>query len=88
MELKCARAGRGNIDKIVKAGNGDAGTTIVTKSSKTGSSVCGRIGDGLSLPVLCDLLHASHLHLLGRPIVVLVMTYLTVTASRLGGASS
>jgi hypothetical protein len=50
MELDCTRAGRGNTDRTIRDTNKDDGTTLVTKSSKCGTAVCGRLGDGRSLP--------------------------------------
>jgi hypothetical protein len=51
MDPDCTKACGGNTDCIVKAGLGDDGTSIVTKSSKSGSAVCGRLGDGRALPI-------------------------------------
>ena len=51
MEMDCTDPTKGKTDRIVKAGMGDDGTTVVTKSSKTGSACCGRLGDGRALPV-------------------------------------
>jgi hypothetical protein len=50
MGLDCTKAGRGNTDLNIRDTNKDDGTTFVTKSSKYGSVVCGRLGDGRSLP--------------------------------------
>ena len=51
MELDCTKGGKGNGDRTVRAGATDDGTTVVTKSSKCASAVCGRLGDGRALPV-------------------------------------
>ena len=51
MELDCTRTGSGRTDRTVRAGMTDDGTTVVTKSSKCSTAVCGRLGDGRSLPV-------------------------------------
>jgi len=49
MELDCTKAG--GKDKTITTGKADKATIIVTKSSKSASAVCGRLGDGRSLPV-------------------------------------
>jgi len=51
MELECAKGGKGRKDWTLKAGPDDDGTTVVTKSDKCAFAVCGRLGDGRSLPV-------------------------------------
>jgi hypothetical protein len=50
MKLDCTRGGKGKKDRTVKAPDDD-GTTVVTKSDKCAPAVCGRLGDGRSLPV-------------------------------------
>jgi len=50
MEMAYTDSTKGESDKIVKP-LGDDGTTVVTKSSKTGSACCRRLGDGRPLPV-------------------------------------
>ena len=51
MEMDCTKAGKGKTDRTIRAGLTDDNTAIVTKSDKCGSAVCGRLGDGRSLPV-------------------------------------
>jgi hypothetical protein len=51
IELDCTKGGKGKGDTIVKTGPTDDGTAVVTKSDKCASAVCGRLGDGRSLPV-------------------------------------
>ena len=51
VELDCTDPSKGLTDRIVRAGPKDDGTSLVTKSSKTASAVCGRLGDGRAMPV-------------------------------------
>jgi len=51
MEMDCTKAGKGNDDKTIRDGVEDGNTAIVTKSSKCGSAVCDRLGDGRALLV-------------------------------------
>ncbi len=41
MEFDCTRPSAGKTDRCLRDGDGDDGTTIVTKSSKSGSTICG-----------------------------------------------
>ena len=50
VELDCTRGGKGKKDRTLRVQNDD-GTTVVTKSDKSASAVCGRLGDGRALPV-------------------------------------
>ncbi len=51
VELDCTKGGKGKKDRTSRVPNDD-GTTVVTKSDKCASAVCGRLGDGKGLPVL------------------------------------
>ena len=51
VELDCTHGGKGKTDTYVRAGADDDGEAAVTKSGKTATAVCGRTGDGKSLPV-------------------------------------
>ena len=44
MEMDCTKPGKGKGDRFIK-GKEDDGEAIVTKSSKTATAVCGRLGD-------------------------------------------
>ncbi len=50
VELDCTKGGQGNKDRTLRVPDDD-GTTVVTKSDKSASAVCGRLGDGRALPV-------------------------------------
>ncbi len=50
MELDCAKGGKGKKDQTLRVPNDD-GSTVLTKSGKIASAVCGLLGDGRSLPV-------------------------------------
>ena len=51
VELDCTDPSKGLTDRIVRAGNKGDGTSLVTESSKTASTVCGRLVDGRPMPV-------------------------------------
>jgi len=51
VELDCTDPSKGLTGRIVRAGTKNDGTSLVTKSSKTASAVCSRLGDGRSMPV-------------------------------------
>ena len=48
--MDCTKPGKGKGDRFIKSKEDD-GEVIVTKSSKTASAICGRLGDGRPLPV-------------------------------------
>ena len=50
VELDCTKGGKGGSDRVVRAGPGDDGETVVTKTGKCASAACGRTGDGRTLP--------------------------------------
>ena len=51
VELDCTSGGKGKSDTFVRAGVEDDCETIVTKSGRAATAVCGRLGDGKALPV-------------------------------------
>jgi hypothetical protein len=51
VELDCIDPNKGLTDRIVKDGPKDEGTSIVAKSSKSATAMCGRLGDDRSLHV-------------------------------------
>jgi hypothetical protein len=51
MEIDCTKPGKGKGDRFIKSVKDDDGEVIVTKNSKTATTVCGRLGDGRPLPV-------------------------------------
>ncbi len=52
IEVNCTRPVNGKTDKVIRAGPEDDGTSVVTKSSKSGSAVCGRVVNGRALPLV------------------------------------
>ncbi len=50
MELDSTKGGKGKKYRTLRVLNDD-GTTVVTKSDKCASAVCGSLGDGRVLPV-------------------------------------
>ena len=51
MEMDCTEPGKGKGKRFIKSVKDDDGEVIVTKSSKTATSVCGRLEDGRPLSV-------------------------------------
>jgi hypothetical protein len=80
MKLDCTRGGLGKKYQTIRDGPDDDGATVVTKSDKCASAVCGRLGEGRSLPVFMCLLLETRMDMHVLP-ATFATTFWTRTAS-------